>query len=322
MISAKHAAGRRGATMRNKFKILMLAGAMAAGVLGAANPAQAQVRAMLPMAAEVEQGAPTDADGTYVVSTLDKRITIENGRAFVVDPWTHGLIFNVERGMVTLQNFRQTGPDRFEADDLPMMGKVVFYRQPNGALQGVVQGAFGEAKYILVPTSYASAPIDDDPGLGAPPPPPVVQSPRVYRLYLSGSGCSGTSLLRKRYIGRMSIRVTDRDGKKITSKHRNYAVQCKRGGKRTQNFVYHNNGPGALEFTVPPGGDGVSNLQLTGVITDVLGIIDVGQDVPDLFGKARELGRDLNVGETVVDQHDIKNGKTTLYFNITLERTK
>ncbi len=310
--------------MRNYFMSLIGAAAFVLGTAAIGTPAQAQMRALLPMVEEVEQGAATDADGTYVVSTIDKRITIENGRAYVVDPWTHALILKVEPGMVTLQNFRQTGPDRFEADDLPMMGKVVFYRQPNGALQGVVQGAFGEAKYILVPTDYATAPIVEDPALGAPPPPPppVIAQPRVYRLYLSGSGCAGTSLLRKRYIGQMRVRVTDQSGEQVTSKQRNYAVQCKNGGKRTQNFLYYRNGPGALEFTVPPGGEGVSGLQLKGVITDVLGIIDVMQDVPDLFEKARARGRDLDVGEKLTDRHDIEYGKTTLYFNITLERTQ
>jgi len=313
--------------MRSRLMPMVCAAAIGLAVVADGTPAQAQVRAMLPMASEVEQGASTDADGTYVVSTIDKRITIENGRAYVVDPWTHAMIFKVEPGMVTLQNFRQTGPNRFEADDLPMMGKVVFYRQPNGALQGVVQGAFGEAKYILVPTAYADAPgLEgpglEDPALGAPPPPRAVQKPRIYRLYLSGSGCDGKALLRKRFQGQMRVRVTDRNGQKVTSKSRNYAVQCKDGGKRTQNFLYYNNGPGALEYVVPPGQAGVSNLELTGAIADVLGVIDVRYDVPDLFAKAHANGRDLRVGEKIVDRHDLPTGKAVLYFNITLERVQ
>lgn len=308
--------------MRHRIKTILLAGLIATGSLAASSTAKGQVRALLPMASEVEEGAPTDADGTYIVSTINKRITIENGRAYVVDPWTHALVLRVHRGMVTLQNFRQTGPDTFEADDLPMMGKVVFFRQPNGALQGVVKGAFGEAKYVLVPTDYADAPVDEDPGLGAPPPPSAPSEPRVYKLYLSGSGCDGKSLLRKRYIGQMGLSITDSAGQTVQSKKRNYAVQCKDGGKRTQNFLYYKNGPGALEIVVPPNEAGASNLKLTGRLTDTLGIITINRDSPDLFNKARARGRDLEVGEKLTDRHDLEYGKTTLYFNITLERVQ
>ena len=142
--------------MRQKFKTLAMAGMLAACPIIGAGTAHAQVPAALPSVESVEPGEATSADGTYVVSTINKRITIENGRAYVVDPWTTGLIFRVQEGMVTLRNFRETGPDTFEADDLPMMGKVVFNRQPNGTLQGVVKGVMGEAKYALVPTEYAS----------------------------------------------------------------------------------------------------------------------------------------------------------------------
>jgi len=114
--------------MRNTLRKSILAAMLVASPIAIASPAQAQMAAMLPTADSVEPAAATDADGTYMVSTINKRITIDRGRAYVVDPWIHALIFRVERGMVTLQNFRQTGPDEFEADDLPMMGKVKFYR--------------------------------------------------------------------------------------------------------------------------------------------------------------------------------------------------
>ena len=151
--------------MRKIIKSAVLASAIALSQAILAAPAHAQIAAALPMVEEVERGEATDADGTYVVSTINKRITIENGRAYVVDPWTQAILFRVKPGMVTLRNFRQTGPNEFEADDLPMMGKVTFYRQPDGSLEGVVKGAMGEAKYVLVPTEYATVPGTDSGGI-------------------------------------------------------------------------------------------------------------------------------------------------------------
>ena len=117
------------------------------------------------------------------------------------DPWNTALIFTVKAGMVTLQNFRQTGPNTFEADDLPMMGKVVFNHQPNGTLQGVVQGAMGEAKYALVPTDYAT--VGDGSSGGGDGNEVVDPAPSMhtYRLHVSRGHCSGKKLTRKKYNG-------------------------------------------------------------------------------------------------------------------------
>ncbi|MBE5075027.1 hypothetical protein IM511_12090 [Erythrobacteraceae bacterium E2-1 Yellow Sea] len=68
--------------MRLNLKNAIFAGLLASSAVLAATPAQAQ----LPDVATVAPGEATDADGTYVVSTINKRITIENGRAYVIDP--------------------------------------------------------------------------------------------------------------------------------------------------------------------------------------------------------------------------------------------
>ena len=302
--------------------IVMLGACCALALPGAAA---AQVAAALPDKDSVERGEPTDADGTYVVSTINKRITIEDGRAYVVDPWTQALIFSVKPGMVTLRNFRQTGPDRFEADDLPMMGKVVFYRQPNGTLQGVVNGVLGEAKYALVPTDLAAVPGDEieDSGGGPgdeirdPGPPPD----RVYTVFLSGADCTGKSWLRKRYVGQMRVSL-NRLGETLTSKSRNFAVQCKDGGKHTQNFLYYKDGPGSLTLRIPYDQQGFSNLKLRGELTDVLGVVPIGTDKSNLIQNASDLGRDLNVGETVKDRVVMIDGSVDLHFTVTMKRTQ
>lgn len=304
--------------MRPKLKRALLAGLLASGTIMAAAPAHAQLAAGLPDMDSVAPSEATDADGTYIVSTINKRITIENGRAYVVDPWTQALFFRVKPGMVTLQNFRQTGPDRFEADDLPMMGKVVFHRQPNGTLQGVVQGAMGEAKYALIPTEYASVgggdPVGDGPG-------GVDQIPAMhtYRLHVSRGNCSGKKLTRKKYNGTVKVSILDKASDRLISKHRNFRVECKDDGNRTQNYAFYNNGPGALTFKSAPDLANFSALRIEGKANGGIGGL-VFNKPSQLLPKVRAKGRALGVGEKVNDTVTVLSNKTELKFSITLER--
>lgn len=283
--------------------------------------ATAQIPAGLPNIESVAPAEATDADGTYVVSTINKRITIENGRAYVVDPWNTALIFSVKPGMVTLQNFRQTGPDTFEADDLPMMGKVVFNRQPNGTLQGVVQGAMGEAKYALVPTDYAT--VGDgssgggDGNEGVDPTP----SMHTYRLHVSRGHCSGKKFTRKKYNGTVKVSILDRANDRLISKHRNFRVECKDDGNRSQTYKYYNNGPGALTFTSAPDLANFSALRVEGKANGGIGGL-VFNKKSQLLPNVRAKGRPLTVGEKVNDTVTVLSNKTELKFRVTLERTK
>ena len=301
--------------MRNKIMTLAMAGLLATSTLFGATQAQAQ----LPDVASVEPGEATDADGTYVVSTINKRITIENGRAYVIDPWTQALIFRIKPGMVTLQNFRQTGPDTFEADDLPMMGKVVFNRQPNGTLQGVVQGAFGEAKYALVPTEYATV-GDDNSGGGTT---PAIARDRIYQLHVSNSRCLGSDLLRKTYGGVFNVSLRDPNGNQMTSKNRNFEVKCTNKGPRKQNYRFYNAGPGALTITIPEGAKNVSAMRIGGKNT-------AGKNVT--FNRAhssllmRAINQEdlLDVGKTLTDEVVLagKSGKAQLYVTLAVTRVQ
>ncbi|MEP5938277.1 MAG: hypothetical protein ABJ239_08120 [Erythrobacter sp.] len=311
--------------MPNNLKKSVLATMLVMSPVVMANQAQAQMAAMLPTADSVEPAAATDADGTYMVSTINKRITIDRGRAYVVDPWTHALIFRVKRGMVTLQNFRQTGPDQFEADDLPMMGKVVFTRQPNGTLQGVVQGAFGEAKYALVPANYSDGPAPapgpgDDVPVGAPPPLEPVQRDQVYRLHVSAGECQGSSLVRKRFRGQVLISMTDPDGENMVSKWRNFDVFCTKKGKRTQSYKYYSNGPGALEITLPEGSGGFSGLQIRGTYRNLATPRSPFIKGSNLLDNA--FGASLNVNGRLTDDIQVAGNKANLNFTITMERVQ
>lgn len=309
--------------MKTKFLKATLATIIVLSPMALTTPAHAQMAAMLPTADSVEPAAPTDADGTYMVSTINKRITIDRGRAYVVDPWTHALVFRVQRGMVTLQNFRQTGPDQFEADDLPMMGKVVFTRQPNGTLQGVVQGAFGEAKYALVPANYSGGPAPDpsEGGSGGDGPPlDTAVRDRIYRLHVSGGECEGKSLLRLRYRGQVLIAMTDPDGEKMTSKQRNFDVFCTKKGQRSQNYSYYNNGPGALEITVPQGAGGFSGLQIRGLYRNLAAPRSPFSKGSRLLDNA--MGADLDVNQSLTDDIQVAGNKATLNFTITIKRVQ
>ena len=149
--------------MKTGFKKTIAAATMGLGLMLCAPAAQAQIAAYLPHKDSVAQGPATDVDGTYTVSTIGKRITIENGRAYVVDGWMHAFILEVKPDMVTLRNFRETGPDEYTAEDLPMMGTVVFRREGDGSLAGTVRGPLGQHNYRLIPTEPAGGhdPIDD-----------------------------------------------------------------------------------------------------------------------------------------------------------------
>lgn len=238
--------------MQHTIKSLAIAGLLATSAMFGATAAQAQ----LPDVASVAPGEATDADGTYVVSTINKRITIENGRAYVIDPWTQALIFRIKPGMVTLQNFRQTGPDTFEADDLPMMGKVVFNRQPNGTLQGVVKGVFGEAEYALVPTEYAT--VDEGTGdegtSGGGTGPVASAEPReTWHVYVRQMQCERKQVdlqAIREARGTMLIEAADPSNRpKVPRKNADeveLSVPCSRGQNERATYSYDVNGDEGL----------------------------------------------------------------------------
>lgn len=304
----------------------MTSGALFGAIVGALCLAQpqaagAQVAASLPDRNAVERGEASSADGTYVVSTINKRITIEEGRGYVVDPWTQALIFRIKPGMVTLRNFRQTGPDKFEADDLPMMGKVVFNRQPNGTLQGVVAGAFGEAKYALVPTEYVSLPGgsadngagDGSGGIGAPPP------DRIYRLHVSAAQCTGSNLLRKHYGGVLRIAIKDPNGNRLTSKNRNFAVACTKKGQRSQSYNFYNSGPGALTLTVPANAGNFREMRVLGDNKKQKNF-SINRAHSSLLTNSINSPSALGVGQKQDDVVEVYGKKAKLSVKFTLER--
>lgn len=150
--------------------ILVLTGcagmdAMAAGPMGdmAATAAGIpQTTAFLPNKSAVAPGPRMDIDGTYTISTLGKRITIDRGRGYAVDGWTHALTLKIQPDMVTMRNITQIDETTYAGDDLPLLGKATLKVQPDGSIATVVAGMI-PYRYTLIPTSgYNQRPIGDN----------------------------------------------------------------------------------------------------------------------------------------------------------------
>lgn len=113
----------------------------------------AQVNAFLPDRADVPQTGPSPIDGVWTVSTIHRRIRIDRGRGYAVDPWLHLFVLKVQPGMVVLRNFRRVGPGKYVADDLPLQGPATMQLQPDGNISVTVKGALGPAYYSLIQTA-------------------------------------------------------------------------------------------------------------------------------------------------------------------------
>lgn len=129
-----------------------LAPASAQDMLGSALDAAGvpKIAAFLPDQYDVARTAPLPIDGVWRVNTINKKIRIEQGRAFALDPWRHLFVMQVSPGMVVLQDFRRTGPGVYAAEDLPMAGPATLTLNREGHLDVSVQGPLGPVQYRLI----------------------------------------------------------------------------------------------------------------------------------------------------------------------------
>ena len=284
------------------------------------SPVQAQISAFLPMKEKVAAGEPSEVDGTYLISSINKRITIANGRAYAIDPWVHALVLQVKPNMVVMRNFRQTAPDRFIADDLPLMGQATFVRQADGVLDVKVASSLGPVRYKLIPVDHVENPVIDEPPADDTPSAPAQD--REYHLFVNVISCDGTAFLRKRYRGFYSLSVTDAEGNEIRSGNRNFDVRCTKKGARRQTLSHDANGKGSLSIVVPAGQDGFSNFVIYTTLNDLLGPLDLKNDKSSLLLKAKNLRRDLNPGESIDNVEGIASGKARLLYRVKLKRVR
>lgn len=170
--------------------LVVLAGAGIATPVTAQNIPGAlgvpQMNALLPDKYNVPETEALPIDGVWMISTIGKRIRIERGRAYAVDPWLHMFVLKVQPDMVVLRNFQRTGAGQYAADDLPLLGRATFALQTDGNMRANVQGAMGPVAYTLIRrepddpvaldeeiaalTGQAPPPIFTPPPVTAPPP--------------------------------------------------------------------------------------------------------------------------------------------------------
>ncbi|NOX69582.1 MAG: hypothetical protein GXP15_10375 [Gammaproteobacteria bacterium] len=109
-----------------------------------------QTNAFLPDRYSVAKTQALPIDGVWMISAIRKKIRIEQGRAFALDPWLHLFVLKVQPDMVVMQNFRRTGNGTYMADDLPLLGPATMSLQADGNMQVNIQGKFGPVNYTLL----------------------------------------------------------------------------------------------------------------------------------------------------------------------------
>lgn len=134
-----------------------------------------KVTAILPDRYSVATTEALPIDGVWRVNTINKRIRIEQGRAYALESWRHLIVLEVQPDMVVLQNFRRTGVGSYSADD--PMGPVTLTLAPDGNLDVVVRTALFPVRYrlIRVEPQYPDALSHELSAMtGAPAAPPVI----------------------------------------------------------------------------------------------------------------------------------------------------
>ncbi len=121
--------------------------------LFSASASHALMPAMLPLKQDVAATAVSAIDGDWVVSTLNKRIRIDRGRAYALDAWQHAVLWTVQPDMVVIRDIESVGDGIFEGDDLPLLGRARIQRLDNGSLDVTVSTALGPVNYQLVPVA-------------------------------------------------------------------------------------------------------------------------------------------------------------------------
>ena len=141
--------------------------ALAAGPMGDAFAAAAGIPQMDAFLQYESQVPPTQAlpiDGDYTISTLGKRIRIDRGRGYAIDPWTHAMTLKIRPNMVVSKDFRQISATEYTAQDLPLLGTATMKVQPDGRI-AVSVASIPPYNYFLLPVEGSVAP-----GAGITPP--------------------------------------------------------------------------------------------------------------------------------------------------------
>lgn len=137
-------------TVRVTLAAVQLTLLLAVGPASAQMANVPQIPAFLPMMTSVPASEPLPIDGTWSISTIGKRVRIEGGRAYAVDPWVHMFVLKVQPGMVVIKDVRAAGPGSFAGADLPLMGGWQASIGAGGVLDVTVASMI-PVRYQLIP---------------------------------------------------------------------------------------------------------------------------------------------------------------------------
>ncbi|KEO90875.1 hypothetical protein EH31_07510 [Erythrobacter longus] len=104
------------------------------GELNSDKPWIISLGAALPGRYAVDLGEPLPIDGVWRLSTNDKRMRIERGRAFAVDGWNYALLFRVNPEQVTMTDLRRESPGVYLGRDILLNGASKLTLRADGNL--------------------------------------------------------------------------------------------------------------------------------------------------------------------------------------------
>ncbi|NQX95633.1 MAG: caspase family protein, partial [Erythrobacter sp.] len=128
------------------------------GELNSDKPWIISLGAALPNRYAVDLADKLPIDGIWRISTNNKRLRIERGRAFAVDGWNHALLFKVKPDQVTMTNMREAEPGLYLGRDILLNGDAELTLREDGNLDVKVSLFPFPAKFQLIREGL------DDPG--------------------------------------------------------------------------------------------------------------------------------------------------------------
>ncbi len=109
-----------------------------------------QIPAFLPLSHTVPPTSEAmPLDGVWNITSINKRIRIERGRAYAVDSWLHLFVLQVQPNMVVIKDIVKTGAGEYSGNDLPLLGTATFKANASGNLDVTVMAPLGPIRYVL-----------------------------------------------------------------------------------------------------------------------------------------------------------------------------
>ncbi len=117
---------------------------------GTAKKPAGLINAFLPDRFSVTETDALPIDGMWTITSINKRIRIEKGRAYAVDGWTHGLVLKILPDMVVFTDIRRDDAGQYGANDLPLAAKLEMMLRPDGNIRAKVKTFPFPIEYTLI----------------------------------------------------------------------------------------------------------------------------------------------------------------------------